>query len=761
MTGVWCAAFHRGLLIWALGKSDGAEFIESRSGLAVALPHHAAWTLHAAQEFGPFLLTVALFAASAWLALRLAGAWSLAASFIAFWLAVPTFDELVRYGWSRRSSLELLSQSLGIPQPGEVGQQVLAAVSGLAIVLLLRAGLRRSGLPPLTAFACPAWLLYALSDASLVHARFLDRIGIDHFPAVLALVTALAAAKPRPDTERPSTLGAVALAVTGLLAYAAPVPSPTPSSSVAWTDLSSGSWSIRFEAASFLQQRREDWIAGADERLRSYRERLGLPSDAKPIPVQVADSERALVPIVPNRQGARGFGFDIADRGVLMSTPAGVPEDLREEALLAMRHAWGNPGSTAMALALARYAIGTFEGGALADAATSIACEETRYSEKAVFSVDRGFLSPLVRDAAGGAWVEKAVERHGPAVVATLYRQSLPESLAMCVDCVPECGTAVYPSKSHLPPASYLKGVSFSHEGGGTGGYGSESARLELARIRDIGANAIALVPYAFTAAPEAEFIRFRTLETDARLLRSGRQARELGMLVMLKPHLWAGRRFHGEIAFTEKSRFDTWFDDYRRWMLHYARLAEIGRFEVLAIGNELAGLTVHERDWRSLIAEVRRIYRGPLTYAAHWETEVESLGFWDALDYIGVNFYFPLAAPGQSLSRDSPEILRAAQTIERVQARFGKPVLYTEVGFPALATAAERPWEENSSALDTGLQARCYAVWMERFARNRNVAGMFWWKWPSHGRGSPFDPSHRPLAKPAVDVLANWFGRL
>lgn len=134
---------------------------------------------------------------------------------------------------------------------------------------------------------------------------------------------------------------------------------------------------------------------------------------------------------------------------------------------------------------------------------------------------------------------------------------------------------------------------------------------------------------------------------------------------------------------------------------------------------------------------------------------------FWDALGYIGVNFYFPIASKGASPSPESPELRTATRTIESVHVRFGKPGLFTEVGFPALETAAARPWEENNSALDLKLQARCYSVWFESFATQRHVAGMFWRRWPCHGRGSPFDSLNQPLAKPAMGVLKGWFGRL
>jgi hypothetical protein len=48
--------------------------------------------------------------------------------------------------------------------------------------------------------------------------------------------------------------------------------------------------------------------------------------------------------------------------------------------------------------------------------------------------------------------------------------------------------------------------------------------------------------------------------------------------------------------------------------------------------------------DWRRRIADVRRVYSGKLTYAVNWHREVEEVSFWDALDPIGVQGYFPLA---------------------------------------------------------------------------------------------------------------------
>ena len=762
LVGLWVAAAMRGLDVWILRGIGGAEVIEGRSGVVVLLPPDAPWLIHAVHAFGPFLLTAVTFLAASAVAWRLSGAASLAAASTAFWLTGPLSTQLAHYGWGSRGSLEILVQSMGVPQGGATAQKLLALAAVVGVVAALRVGLRRSRMMPLTAFAIPVLVLFIASPVDPFESRWIERVGIPQFPLILAVTVGLVAWFPRQASKPSGTRSAGLLAGAGLLAIVVPSPAPTPGDpdrDVVWSQASSSAWDARFETGGFPPESRQRWLKLAGERLQTYRDRLGIRPTAVPIGVHVARSEGALRSVTGNRRAAGSFVWTGEAEGAVMAGSDFRPEDPRSEPLLAMAQAWGEPASQAMAWAIARYAIGRIGSEPLLFAASRIACEEERYSAQSVFSVDGRYRSPLVRDALGGAWVEAAVSRHGVGVLPELYRLPLAEALAECPDCLPPCEQDPRPDALRRGRPGYLKGISFSHEVIG-GGYGSAAARRELERMTATGASAVALVPYAFTRAPSEPTIRFRTLETDARLVRSARQARELGLKTVLKPHLWAGSVFHGAIEFERKERFDIWFDAYRRWMLHFARLAEVHRFDALVIGNELAGLTGHERAWRSLIEQVRRVYQGPLTYAAHWERELEHISFWDDLDWIGVNFYFPIAAEGAQPAVDSPQINRAAETIARVRDKYAKPVLFTEVGFPALATAAARPWEENASALDLGLQARCYSVWLERFARQPGVEGMFWWKWPSHGRGGPFDSSHSPLGKPSMGVLRDWFGR-
>ncbi len=177
-------------------------------------------------------------------------------------------------------------------------------------------------------------------------------------------------------------------------------------------------------------------------------------------------------------------------------------------------------------------------------------------------------------------------------------------------------------------------------------------------------------------------------------------------------------------------------------------------------IGTELGGVTRHQAAWRGLIRDIRRVYSGPLTYAANWADDFEVMPFWDALDFLGLNMYYPLAAPGEKPSASSKRLRELRTKLAAMARRHRKPVLFTEVGYAASAAAAVEPWKEDNAPLDPAMQARCYEVVFKAFYREPWLAGLFWWKWPSHGQGGPQDESFSPLGKPAFEVLKGWYGK-
>ena len=105
------------------------------------------------------------------------------------------------------------------------------------------------------------------------------------------------------------------------------------------------------------------------------------------------------------------------------------------------------------------------------------------------------------------------------------------------------------------------------------------------------------------------------------------------------------------------------WFRSYRRFIQHYASLAERLDVDMLSVGLEYRSLDgpAHAADWRRVIRAVRARFSGSLTYGANGADAWTRVRFWDALDLIGIDAYFPLSkggSPRQGRDRQALESL-------------------------------------------------------------------------------------------------------
>ncbi len=309
----------------------------------------------------------------------------------------------------------------------------------------------------------------------------------------------------------------------------------------------------------------------------------------------------------------------------------------------------------------------------------------------------------------------------------------------------------------------FQRGVAFTQERWRNGGdYASPEIGKVLEPLKQLGVDSISVSPFAFMPGPGSpDLIRFRG-ESDEGISNVTSQAHRLGLKVMLKPQVWLrGGFYSGNIHFAAEADRKLWFSKYREWILHYATVAEQNHNDLLCLGNELGEMAGYEREWREIVAAVRRIYRGPITYAAHWGSEFETVAFWDALDYIGLNNYYPLSRDGDvsaaALQKGAEDVVRR---VEQVQRRADRPVIFTEAGFPSRHGAVREPWNEKlPAAIDTAEQARGYEVVFRAFYSKPWFYGMYWWKWYSTGvGGGPDDPWMTPMNKPAAAVMARWY---
>ncbi len=282
--------------------------------------------------------------------------------------------------------------------------------------------------------------------------------------------------------------------------------------------------------------------------------------------------------------------------------------------------------------------------------------------------------------------------------------------------------------------------------------------------IQAANGNWVAIIPYGFcrTGNPEVYFNMDRQWwgEREAGVLESIRLAKSAGLHIMLKPQLWIPGSWPGDLEYSTPEQQAEWEKGYREFILHFARIAHSTKVDLYCIGTEFKRMeTTRESFWRTLIKDVKQEYQGKLTYAANWDS-YNQLPFWDELDYIGIDAYFPLSddkQPGiKSLKKAWQPIVRQVQ---EVQSRFDKPILFTEYGYMSVDGCTGKTWElePNINRLPANEQAQADALQAlyETWSPLPFWHGGFIWKWYPYDNMYKDHPNdYSPQGKKAEGVF-------
>jgi len=99
------------------------------------------------------------------------------------------------------------------------------------------------------------------------------------------------------------------------------------------------------------------------------------------------------------------------------------------------------------------------------------------------------------------------------------------------------------------------------------------------------------------------------------------------------------------------------------------------------------------DAGWRDTIAAARALYDGPIVYGANFD-QFEQVGFWDALDAVGVTAYFPLSRYGDEGEALDARLDRSWRDVAaRLEATAPKPVYLLELGWTRRRGSTVRPW--------------------------------------------------------------------
>jgi hypothetical protein len=298
-----------------------------------------------------------------------------------------------------------------------------------------------------------------------------------------------------------------------------------------------------------------------------------------------------------------------------------------------------------------------------------------------------------------------------------------------------------------------------------SGQYGSPESDVALGNLAATGAEWLSLLVSEYQDSVDSTRI-YATEATPTRpdLERAIARSQGLGLHIMLKPHVDPlDGNWRGEIGrhFTA-SQWHSWFASYRAFIVPYAQLAQEHHLEQFCVGVEYVEASKHSAKWRQVVAAVRGVYSGSLVYAANHSGEELQIDWWDALDYVGVDAYYPLT------SRADPSLGKLIEawgaytpTLASLHETWQRPVLLTEIGYRSVDWAASAPWDwQSDGQVDLGVQARCYEAVFETLWHEPWLEGIYWWAWDyDPWTGGPVDTDYTPFDKPAEDVLRRWYG--
>lgn len=285
-----------------------------------------------------------------------------------------------------------------------------------------------------------------------------------------------------------------------------------------------------------------------------------------------------------------------------------------------------------------------------------------------------------------------------------------------------------------------IKGFTYGWDGR-RGDYLTKEAEKSQDLLFDIGVNWMCLAFHVHqkTFSSTEIYFDYRNTLSDREIIHTINRAHERGVKVCLKPVInsadgvWRALiNFPDGDMWGKDHYWDTWFEYYTAFLCHYAEIAADTGCEMFCVGCEMSGTERKEKHWRKAIAEVKKIYKGPLVYNANHGREKE-VSWFDSLDYIGTSAYYKVGKkPGESKENMKQEWLKVAERLREVSASLQKPVIFMEIGIRSASGCAMMPWDFTHTEFERSEeeQAAFYDSCLEVFSKEDWFSGVFWWDW-------------------------------
>jgi len=258
--------------------------------------------------------------------------------------------------------------------------------------------------------------------------------------------------------------------------------------------------------------------------------------------------------------------------------------------------------------------------------------------------------------------------------------------------------------------------------------------------IVDVCANFAAVIPYSFMPLKDSSAVIFGSNNqwkgegvSGTRIAVNALQDKNIQ--TMIKPQIWVGHGiFTGEIEMKNEDEWVHFEENYSTYILAFAKIAEEENVNLFCIGTEMK-MVVEKRPelFPRLIHKVREVYSGRITYAENWDC-FDQVKFWDKLDFIGVDAYFPLSnSRNPSVNKLKKKWTEYLPVFDSLYTKYDKKILFTEFGYRSIKKCTRAPWKYQRSeehVISERCQAKALKALFETVWDREYFVGGFLWKW-------------------------------
>ncbi len=286
--------------------------------------------------------------------------------------------------------------------------------------------------------------------------------------------------------------------------------------------------------------------------------------------------------------------------------------------------------------------------------------------------------------------------------------------------------------------------------------YTDEQIGVLLNEAQRLGARYVQVPIFNCQMDSEASVVGACQIGSEGFSLRVARMAKARGFSVAFLPIVatpsweWRGN--------FNPANSDRWFATYGEWILKIARLSRDFDLSEVIVGSEFGAIYDYEAHWRALISRVREVFSGPLVLTVNWKNL--NLGYWDAVDAIGVSAYFPLSRANKPKQEDlNANWVRIKDKLVDLSIKWNRPLHLTEVGYPSGRRGANNPAGDfKNQSPDWNIQRMAFEAFDKAWRKEPRLARVAFWALGDASRDVYFNIDHNfTFGKPAADVVASF----